>query len=159
VGSLRRSVSRGSSDRKSHGPCIRHASLRPHPMPSRTIEQSHRPRVSDRTMHCHSSSGQSSGLLFQKNDWRRHNSEMEPPQGRIDSPLYMRNLRPGEDHSRSGRSIGWAECREKKIGIEPTGSCFLLTFPLIGPFRLMRVTWSCRELCCWISLSAAANSR
>jgi hypothetical protein len=35
-------------------------------MPSRTIEQSHRPRVSDRTMHCHSTSGQSSGLLFQK---------------------------------------------------------------------------------------------
>jgi hypothetical protein len=33
------------------------------PMPSRTIEQSHRPRVSDRTMHCHFSSGQSSGLL------------------------------------------------------------------------------------------------
>jgi len=36
------------------------------PMPSRTIEESHRPRVSDRTMHCHSSSGQPSGLLFQK---------------------------------------------------------------------------------------------
>ena len=35
-------------------------------MPSRTIKESHRPRVSDRTMHCHSSSGQSSGLLFQK---------------------------------------------------------------------------------------------
>jgi hypothetical protein len=35
-------------------------------MPSRTIEESHRPRVSDRTMHCHSWSGQSSGLLFQK---------------------------------------------------------------------------------------------
>ena len=35
-------------------------------MPSRTIEESHRPRVSDRTMHCHSLSGQSSGLLFQK---------------------------------------------------------------------------------------------
>ena len=35
-------------------------------MPSRTIKESHRPRVSDRTMHCHFSSGQSSGLLFQK---------------------------------------------------------------------------------------------
>ena len=40
-----------------------HASLRINPMPSRTIEQSHRPRVSDRTMCCHSSSGQSCGLL------------------------------------------------------------------------------------------------
>lgn len=29
-------------------------------------------------MHWHSSSGQSSGLLFHKNDWRRYNSEMEP---------------------------------------------------------------------------------
>jgi hypothetical protein len=35
-------------------------------MPSRTIKESHRRRVSDRTMHCHSWSGQSSGLLFQK---------------------------------------------------------------------------------------------
>jgi hypothetical protein len=35
-------------------------------MPSRTIKESHRSRVSDRTMHCHSWSGQSSGLLFQK---------------------------------------------------------------------------------------------
>ena len=35
-------------------------------MPPRTIEESHRPRVSNRTMHCHSSSGQASGLLFQK---------------------------------------------------------------------------------------------
>jgi len=35
-------------------------------MTYRTIKESHRPRVSDRTMHCHSSSGQSSGVLFQK---------------------------------------------------------------------------------------------
>ena len=35
-------------------------------MPSRTIEESHRPRVSNRTMHCHLSGGQPSGLLFQK---------------------------------------------------------------------------------------------
>jgi hypothetical protein len=34
-------------------------------------------------------------------------------------------------------SLGWAECR-KKIGIEPTGSCFLWTFPLIGLYRLPR---------------------
>ena len=27
---------------------------------------------------------------------------------------------------------GWAECREKKIGIEPMGSTFFLTSPLIG---------------------------
>src|SRR5215471_18705178 len=44
--------------------CLRALSLRHHPMPPRTIEESHRPRVSDRTMHCHSYSGQSSGLLL-----------------------------------------------------------------------------------------------
>jgi hypothetical protein len=35
-------------------------------MPSWTIKESHRRRVSDRTMHCHFSSGQSSGSLSQK---------------------------------------------------------------------------------------------
>jgi hypothetical protein len=65
------------------GPCFRHVSLRTHPMPSRTIEESHRPRVSDRTMHCHSSSGQSSGLLFRKTmgavttaKWNHRNEEL-----------------------------------------------------------------------------------
>src|SRR5260370_16649981 len=48
------------------GPCFKRVSLRIHPMPSRTIQESHRPRVSNRTMRCHSSSGQPSGLLFQK---------------------------------------------------------------------------------------------
>ena len=43
-------------------PVLKHVSLLTNPMPSRTIEESHRPRVSDRTMLCHSSSGQSSGL-------------------------------------------------------------------------------------------------
>src|SRR5580704_2962218 len=35
-------------------PCFKHASLRIHPMPSRTIQESHRPRVSDRTLRCQS---------------------------------------------------------------------------------------------------------
>jgi hypothetical protein len=56
----------------------------------------------------------------------RHNSEMEPQERRIDSPLCTRRRTttsgPEQDHSRSGRSNGWAECREKKIGIEPKGS-------------------------------------
>jgi hypothetical protein len=48
------------------GPCWKRVSLRTHPMPPRTIEESHRLRVSNRTMRCHPSSGQPSGLLFQK---------------------------------------------------------------------------------------------
>src|ERR1700757_4838058 len=112
-------------------------------MPSRTIEESHRPRVSDRTMHCHSCSGQSSGLLFQKPLAPSHR-EMEPQDTTIDSPPRTRRpieaLGPEEDHSRSGRSNGWAECREKKIGIEPKGSTFLLTFLFIGLVRFRR--WS-----------------
>src|SRR6476659_9120072 len=65
---------------------------------------------------------------------------MEPQERRIGSPLRTRRRTttsgPEEDHSWSGRSNGWAECREKKSGIEPKGRFFLLTFPFIGLFRL-----------------------
>src|SRR6516162_2279741 len=58
------------------------------------------------------------------------------PRGSSVSPLRMRRRittsAPEQDHSRSGASIGRAECREKKIGIEPKGSFFFLTSPLIG---------------------------
>src|SRR5262249_10863674 len=60
------------------------------PMPPRTIEESHRPRASDRTMHCHSSSGQSYRLVVSENDGRRHNSEMEPQGRTIASPSRTR---------------------------------------------------------------------
>jgi len=64
---------------------------------------------------------------------------MEPQDTTIDSPPRTRRpiaaLGPEEDHSRSGRSNGWAECRGKKIGIEPKGSTFLLTFLFIGLVR------------------------
>ena len=66
VGLLRRSISRGSINRRGQARALRARVSEFNPMPSRIIEESHRPRVSDRTMHCHSSSGQSSGLLFQK---------------------------------------------------------------------------------------------
>ena len=64
-------------------------------------------------------------------------AKMEP-RGRSVSPLRTRKrsrtlgLRKTTLGSRSGRSNGWAECREKKIGIEPMGSTFFLTSPLIG---------------------------
>ena len=122
------------------GPCFTHASLRFDPMPSRTIEESHRPRVSNRTMHCHSIEWTIIGLVcFGKTIGAVTNSEMEPQRRRIDSLLrtqgHTRTLGPEEDHSHSGRPVGWAECREKKIDIEPTGRFFLLTFPLIGLYR------------------------
>jgi transposase len=57
-------------------------------------------------------------LAVSETDGRRHDSEMGTTGARKQS------LRP----------ISWAECREKKIGIEPKGSTFFLTFPLIGLF-------------------------
>src|SRR6516164_8209347 len=73
-------------------------------------------------------------IVFQKNDGRRHNSEMEPPEKTASPHQWRRTTTSGpeEDHSRSRRSNGWAECREKNIGIEPMENTFLLTFLLIG---------------------------
>src|ERR1700722_3841028 len=68
---------------------------------------------------------------------------MEPQGTTIDSPPRTRRpiaaLGPEEDHSRSGRSNGWAECREKKIDVQSTGRFFLLTFLFIGLVRLGRL--------------------
>ena len=86
---MRRSISRGSSNGKVR-PVPQHASLPSHPMPSRTIEESHGPRVSDRTMPCHSWSGQSSGLLFQKTMGAVTNTEMEPQGRTIDASFRTR---------------------------------------------------------------------
>jgi hypothetical protein len=58
-------------------------------------------------------------LVVSENDGRRHDCEMGT------TGEKKQSLRPNS----------WAECREKKIGIEPMGSTFLLTFLFIGPFR------------------------
>src|SRR5215470_4708794 len=64
-------------------------------------------------------------------------AKMEPRGSNV-SPLRTRKrsrtlgLRKTTLGSRSRRSNRWAECREKKIGTEPKGSTFFLTFPLIG---------------------------
>ena len=81
-------------------------------------------------------------LVVSENDGRRHNSEMELQGRTIETPFRTRRQNktplPAEDHSqgKSARSNSWAECREKMIGFEPKGEVFLLTFPLIGPYRL-----------------------
>ena len=72
-----------------------------------------------------------------RNDGCRHNSEMDPQEGRIASPLRARR-QPPYRLRKTTLSLGWAECR-KKIGIEPTRRCFLLTFLFIGLRRLLRL--------------------
>src|SRR6516162_251348 len=59
---------------------------------------------------------------------------MEPAEKTASPHQWTRTTTSGpeEDHSRSRRSNGWAECREKNIGIEPMENTFLLTFLLIG---------------------------
>src|SRR5215831_8690984 len=70
-------------------------------------------------------------------------AKMEP-RGSSVSPLRTRKrsrtlgLRKTTHGSRSGRSNGRAECREKKIGIEPMENTFFLTFPLIGHYYFGR---------------------
>jgi hypothetical protein len=116
-------------------------------MPSRTIEESHRPRVSDRTMHCHSTSGQSSGLLFQKRLVpSRH--EMEP-QGR-GSGSTLRTRRRNRTRPLRKTTLGVRGSvqtvglnAEKKIGVEPPGRFFLLTFLFIGLRRFRRFSGLC----------------
>ena len=67
------------------------------------------------------------------------------PRGSSVSPLRTRSrtlrLRKTTLGIRSGRSNGWAECREKKIGVEPKGSTFFLTFPLIGQCYIELRRW------------------
>jgi hypothetical protein len=90
-------------------------------------------------MRCHSCSGQPSGLLFQKNNGRRHDSGMEPQRrGRV-SPLRKaetkQSTQPEEHHPRSRECMlkQWglnAETRMERHSAE--GEVFLLTFHFIG---------------------------
>src|SRR5215472_923720 len=61
------------------------------------------------------------------------------PRGSSVSSLRMRRRittsAPEQDHSRSGASIGRAECREKKIGIKPRESFFLSRNPACSGCR------------------------
>src|SRR6516164_7716863 len=110
-------------------------------MPPRTIEESHRPRASDRTMHCHSSSGQSYRLVVSENDGRRHNSEMEPQGRTIASPSRTRRqsktlcLEKTTPRVRDYvQTVGLnAETKEDRHRAE--GEIFVLTFPFIGLYR------------------------
>jgi hypothetical protein len=105
-------------------------------MPLRTIQQSHRPRVSDRIMRCHSLivDNHSQACTFQKR-MASSQKDMEPTtrERKRCSGLHAepkRHTRPAEDHSRieGARSNSWAECQENNFGIEQRGD-FSLDIP------------------------------
>jgi hypothetical protein len=111
VGLLRRSISEGSNNRKSQAVFentrVSEATLCPPGQSKKAIGQE--PPIGpciatlEWTMI---------RLVISETDGRRHGSEMDTTGARKQS------LRP----------ISWAECREKKIGIEPKESTFFLTF-------------------------------
>src|SRR5215467_1392128 len=109
-------------------------------MPSRTIEQSHRRKVSDRTMHCHSK--WTIVRLVVSKPWAPSRQPMEPQHRTMDSPLYPRrrskSFRLGKTtlSVRVARSNSWAECRDQKDRHRAVGEIFFLTFLYIGLFRL-----------------------
>jgi hypothetical protein len=99
-------------------------------MPSRTIEESHRPRVSDRTMHCHSRSGQSSGLLFQKTTgavttakWNHRKEELILRFICGGEPKPSVWARPLSEEEYTFKQLG-SMPRQKRTGIEPRGRFF-----------------------------------
>jgi hypothetical protein len=92
--------SRASIHRKSQATVLfKHESLRFHPMPPRITKESHRPRVSDRTMSYRLSERITVTLvLVSRNAWRRHHSKMEPQLGGRVSPF--RGTKPSNDFLR-----------------------------------------------------------
>src|SRR5215469_16144467 len=98
-------------------------------MPPRTTEESHRPQVSDRTMRCHSW-WTTVRLVVSDNEWRRYTTEMES-QRRAVSARTAGSRKTTLEIMRGGAN-SWAGCRPNRIGIQPAGKIFLLTFPFIG---------------------------
>ena len=80
-------------------------------------------------------------LVVSENDWRRHDSEMEP-QGRrkfLSASCMETNqdYGPEEGYSQieSACSSSWAKCRGKKVRHLAEGEVFLLTSLYIGLYR------------------------
>jgi hypothetical protein len=76
--------------------------------------------------------------VFQKNDWRRHNSEMEPQGRTIDSQARTRR---GSKTSRPEKTTLGLRVHVQTVGLNAEakkdrdradGEIFLLTFPFIG---------------------------
>jgi len=136
-------------------------------MPPRTIEESHRPRASDRTMHCHSSSGQSYRLVVSENDGRRHTSEMEPQGRTIASPSRTRRqsktlcLEKTALRVRNYVQTVGLNAETKKDRHRAAGEIFVLTFPLIGltGFRISQAHLSWLSGCFLLTTRAPSTSR
>jgi hypothetical protein len=128
---------------------LKHASLPGHLMPPRTIQESHRPRASNRTMCCHSSSN-CQAWSFQQNQWRRHDKEMEPREKEKRLAAYRdeTNRTPEEDHSQivSARSISWAECREKKKNLSAPSRGGVVS-PARTKFKMVKVSLASWTTC------------
>ena len=83
-------------------------------------------------------------LVVSENDWRRHDSEMDPKDRKklLSASCAKTNQEswPEEGHSQiqGTRSTSWAECRSKKVRHRADGEVFLLTSLYIGLFRLRR---------------------
>src|SRR5215831_9631383 len=101
-------------------------------MPLRTIQQSHRPRVSDRIMSCHSFIEwiTTVRLVRFRNEWRRHKRiwdhkgekavALVPRKATLESRVHV-------------QTVGLNA--KKIISALSRGEIFFLTFPFIGPLR------------------------
>ena len=98
---------------------LKHESLRLHPMPPRITKESHRPRVSDRTMSYRLSGRITTTLVCFRKPMAPSRQEMEPQGERRISPFRVttRSRIPEQDLSplASARSNSWAERRDKKL--------------------------------------------
>jgi len=118
---------------------FKHESLRFHSMPPWITKESHRPRVSDRTMSYRSSERITVRVVCFKKRWRRHNSEMEPLAGRI-SPFRVTKrsndfLRKTTRRSNVHVQTIGLNGETKKCRHRASGDVCLLTFPFIGLVR------------------------
>ena len=134
--------SRASIHRKSQATVLfKHESLRFHPMPPRITKESHRPRVSDRTMSYRLSERITVTLvLVSRNAWRRHHSKMEPQLGGRVSPFRVTKrsndfLRKTTRRSRVPVQTMGLNAETKKCRHRADGKFCLLTFLFLGLVR------------------------
>jgi hypothetical protein len=124
---------------------FQHESLRFHPMPPWITKESHRPRVSHRTMSYRLAGRITVTLVsFQETDGAVTTVEMEPQAGRTLSPIHTTKRSNGFLKKTTRRSrvhvqtIG-LNAETKKLRHRADAAICLLTFPFIGLLRLRRL--------------------
>jgi hypothetical protein len=120
---------------------LEHESLRIHPMPPWITKESHRPRVSHRTMSYRLAGRITVTLVsFQETDGAVTTVEMEPQAGRTLSPIHTTKRSNGFLRKTTRRSrvhvqtIG-LNAETKKLRHRVDAAICLLTFPFIGLVR------------------------